>query len=221
MMAGGKTILDHHLDRLLSAGLPVYVATTVNLSDDLIASLAARRHVPCYRGDERDVLSRYAGCAREHDLDTIVRVTSDCPLVDGELIAEAAREFVASKQPFAYLSNTIKRTYPRGLDFEVFSATALFDADANATIPADREHVTPYLVHNRSGRVAIRHFARSADASRYRLTLDEPADLDLLQVMIEDFNAAELDAERLIALLDGHPELVAVNAAVQQREAGQ
>ncbi|HEX4698239.1 MAG TPA: acylneuraminate cytidylyltransferase, partial [Actinomycetes bacterium] len=78
LTAAGRTILDHHLDRLVAAGLIVYVATTDRVADDPIADLALRRDVPVFRGSENDVLSRFAGCARTYDLDVVVRVTSDC-----------------------------------------------------------------------------------------------------------------------------------------------
>ena len=96
------------------------------------------------RGSEKDVLSRFQGCAVVHELDVVVRVTSDCPLVDGALIAAAVKDFVAASDPRLYLSNTLQRTFPRGLDFEVFSASALAEAAAHAT-GAAREHVTPYF----------------------------------------------------------------------------
>ena len=86
---GGRTLLDHHLDRLEAAGLEVYVATTSNAADDPIVDLAERRGLAVHRGSEHDVLARFAGLVREFGLDTVVRVTSDCPLIDGGLVAGA------------------------------------------------------------------------------------------------------------------------------------
>ncbi len=217
---GGRTLLEHHLDRLDAAGLDVYVATTVNAADDPIAAIAERRGLGLHRGSEHDVLARFAGLVREQQLDTVVRVTSDCPLIDGALIRTAVGLFEDQQDPWAYVSNGMRRTFPRGLDLEVFSARALLDADEHATRPAEREHVTPYLHTNASGRMTLLDLIRSSDASSYRITLDTPEDLALIRALIEDHGAERLGAEDLITLLDGHPELVAINAQVEQKKLG-
>ncbi len=129
----GKTLLEHHLDRLDASGLTTYVATTVNASDDPIVEISLQRGLGYHRGSEQDVLARFAGLVEEQDLDVVVRVTSDCPLIDGHLIRAGVDEFVAAADPWLYLSNGIERSFPRGMDFEVFSAEALLDAAANAT----------------------------------------------------------------------------------------
>ena len=219
--AAGRTFLDHHLDRLLAAGLDVYVATTTNHDDDPIVDLAHDRGLSVHRGSEDDVLSRFTGTIEEFSLDTVVRVTSDCPLIDGSLVARAVEEFEAAGDPWLYLSNGLQRTWPRGMDFEVFSATALLDAEAAATEPAHREHVTPYLYTNGSGRMTLRNLARPSDASAYRLTLDTAEDLQLLTTLIEEYDALALDADGLIALLDAHPDLAAINAHVEQKKLGE
>ncbi|MFD2787554.1 cytidylyltransferase domain-containing protein [Hymenobacter rubripertinctus] len=218
LTAGGTTMLDYHLRRLRASGLPVYLATTTLPEDDVLADYARQRGLPCFRGSSDDVLSRYAATARQFGLTTIVRVTSDCPLLDGELIGRAVADYEQAANPRLYLSNGLVRTYPRGLDFEVFSAELLAEAHAHATSASDREHVTPYLHQNRSGRVEFGHVTRPRDASRFRLTLDTPPDLALLRVLLEQHRAADLSAEQLIALLEAHPELVAINAEIEQQK---
>ncbi|WP_052166908.1 cytidylyltransferase domain-containing protein [Microbacterium profundi] len=219
--AGGKTMLAHHLDRLAVARHPVIVATTTKTDDDPIADIALTHGASVFRGSENDVLGRFAGAAREHALDVVVRVTSDCPLVDGELISEGIDCFIAEADDDLYLSNTLERSYPRGLDFEVFSAKALLDADTNAQGSVEREHVTPYLYRNRSGRAIMRSIRRSADASRFRITLDVPEDREVLMALIESHAAATLGAEELIALLEAHPEIAAINSGIEQKKLGQ
>ncbi|PQZ56350.1 acylneuraminate cytidylyltransferase [Microbacterium sp. MYb54] len=218
--AGGRSLLDHHIDRLQRLGLPLIVATTTNAADDPIAALALTRGTGVFRGSESDVLSRFAGAAREARLDTVVRVTSDCPLIDPAVIEEGIRRYIELDDPSAHVSNVLERTYPRGFDFEVFSAAALREADERSSDPVDREHVTPYLYRNRSGHAALHAVTRSPDASRYRLTVDTPEDLVVVRALIEQHGAAALDASGIIDLLEEHPELVAINAHVEQKKLG-
>ncbi|WP_091231832.1 cytidylyltransferase domain-containing protein [Microbacterium sp. 3J1] len=219
--AGGRSLLDHHIDRLLRTGLPVVVATTTNTTDDPIESLARSRGVEVFRGSEADVLSRFAGAATESDLDAVVRVTSDCPLIDPALIDEGVRRYTDLDDPTAYVSNVIERTYPRGFDFEVFSTAALLDADARSSDPTEREHVTPYLYRNRSGRTRLHAVLHASDASHYRLTVDTADDLVVVRELIEKHDAAALGAADIIAILDEHPALASINAHVEQKKLGE
>lgn len=221
LSAGGRTMLDHHLDRLNEAGVPVIVATTTNATDDPIASAALDRGIAVFRGSESDVLGRFSGAATEAGLDTVVRVTSDCPLIDPALLRAGIRMFDGLDDPHAYVSNVLERTFPRGFDFEVFSAAALHDAHRNALDAAEREHVTPYLYNDRSGRVSTHALTRDRDASSYRVTLDTPDDLTVIRRLIEEHGAAQLDASEIIDVLDAHPELARINAHVEQKKLGE
>ncbi|MBD2715010.1 glycosyltransferase family protein [Microvirga sp. STR05] len=214
----GKPLLHYHVERLQASGLPLYIATTSNATDDPLAAFAYTSALPCTRGDEHDVLSRYQQCAAQHELDVIVRVTSDCPLLDGEVLAKGVRDYLLANDPHLYLSNVLERTFPRGFDFEVFSRELLEEAFEQATLPSDREHVTPYIHQNRSGRVRFRHIMRPNDRSSYRLTVDTAEDFELVRQLIESHGAATLSADSLIALLDQHPELVALNAHIEQKK---
>lgn len=215
--AGGDTLLGWHLRRLRLTGLPVLLATTTNATDDVLADFGAAHGLPVWRGDEHDVLSRFQQCAQAHDLEAVVRVTSDCPLIAPELIAEGVVRYQAAADPRLYLSNVLERTYPRGFDFEIFSRELLEEAARQATQPAEREHVTPYINQNRAGTVRLAHLTRPADASRFRLTVDTAEDFALARTLLADYGAGNLNAEELIALLERHPELVALNAGVDQK----
>lgn len=218
--AAGRTMLTHHLARLGAAGFRVILGTTVNASDDAVASEAQDFGVAVFRGDEHDVLSRFAGAVEAFPAEVLVRVTSDCPLIDADLIRRGVDEFLALDDDYAFVSNTLRRTYPRGFDFEVFSAAALREAAAEATTPAEREHVTPYMYAGTPPRAALHAIVGERDSSTYRLTLDTPEDYTLLRTLIEDHGAARLSAYEIIALLDAHPELVAINAHVEQKKLG-
>lgn len=221
LQAGDNTILGHHISRARQSGYPLFVATTTNDSDQAIADFCAQNDTACYRGSENHVLSRYYECALLHQLDVIVRVTSDCPLIDGGLIAQGVAQYLALDTPQAYLSNGIIRTFPRGFDLEVFSFALLSEAYQNATLAPDIEHVTPYIHQNRTGKVVLSHLIQGNDKSQYRITLDTPEDFALLKILIEQYKAHQLDYRQIISLLDQHPELVALNAHIEQKKLGE
>lgn len=211
----GRTVLEHHLDRLVATGLPVVVATTTAARDDVVAGLARRHGVEVFRGSEDDVLDRFDRCASAYDLEGVVRVTSDCPLIDPAVVLDAVRLW--DRDPHAYVSNGLRRTYPRGYDVEVFPAAVLHDAAREARDPAEREHVTPWLYSGRVEGLRLVGLELTTDESDLRVTLDTPEDLRLLRALLEEHDAAHLDLAGVVALLRAHPELVAVNADVQQK----
>ncbi|MBO0356620.1 glycosyltransferase family protein [Hymenobacter sp. BT186] len=214
----GTSILEYHVRRLETSGLPVYIATTTLPADDAIVELARQLNIPCFRGEVDDVLSRYFATATHFGLDVVVRVTSDCPLLDGRLIGAEVQRYVAAADSHLYLSNGLIRTFPRGLDFEVFSYALLAEAQQHATSASDREHVTPYIHQNRSGQVHFAHAVREPDASRFRVTLDTAEDFQLLEVLLAQYHADALSADELIALLEAHPEVAAINAQIEQKK---
>lgn len=214
----GKTLLQYHIERLRHSGFPVYVATTTNQTDDILAELCKEWDVPIFRGSEADVLSRYAGLAKTYKLDTVVRVTSDCPLIDGNLIRESYLKYKDSFTPQTYITNCQRRTYPRGFDFEIFSAETLLKIDEVAKQPYEREHVTPYIWKTVPEKFEMKHITRQDDASAYRMTVDEPDDFKLIEKLIVDFRADLKSAEEIIEIFRKHPELKEINAHVEQKK---
>lgn len=214
----GKTLLQYHIERLRMSGFPVYVATTTNQTDDILVDLCKEWDVPYFRGSEADVLSRFAGLAKTFKLDTVVRVTSDCPLIDGNLIRESYLKYKEDFGPETYVTNCQRRTYPRGFDFEIFSAQTLLEMDRIATQPYEREHVTPYIWKTAPEKFKIKHITRDDDASEFRMTVDEPDDFKLIEKLILDYRADLKNAEEIIELFRMHPELKAINAHVEQKK---
>lgn len=219
LKVGGKSLLLHHLERLAVSELPVFVATTVNRSDEPILEIARTAGTSVHRGSEADVLSRFSECATTYDLDVVVRVTSDCPLIDGRLIVQAVEEYLEASDSQLYLSNTLERSFPRGFDFEVFSAAALAEAHAKGIGP-DREHVTPYIYNNWTGRMKLRNISWPEDKSSYRITVDTPDDLEVVRTLIEGYGADKMTCAQIIGVLDAHPEIVALNSHVGQKKLG-
>ena len=218
--AAGRPLLDYHVARLRQSGLPIFLATTTEPADDVLATYAETNQIAYHRGSEADVLARYYGTAQEFGLDVIVRVTSDCPLVDGPLIGAAVARYLAEGNPLVYRSNAIVRTFPRGLDFEIFSMHLLAEAHTIATLPYEREHVTPYIKASpaTAGRVVFRDEVwAGGDFSRFRITLDTAEDYAVLRRLIEEHAADQLDLPNLLALLERHPEIMTLNAHIEQK----
>ena len=214
-------MLQHQVERLAGAGLDVYVATTTNEADEPIVAAAKALGVGVFRGSEGDVLSRFAGAAHEFGLDVVVRVTSDCPLIDGLVVREGIDRFIALGDERAHVSNVLDRSYPRGFDFEIFSASALYEADERATKQAEREHVTPYLYANPSSKFTLHAVRRDEDASHYRVTLDTAEDFELIRRLFEDYNAAGLSVDEIIDVLERHSDLARLNMHVEQKKLGE
>jgi spore coat polysaccharide biosynthesis protein SpsF len=214
----GKPIFQYQIDRLKGIDCPLYIATTVKSADIAVVDFAKQNSIPCFRGDEENVLSRYYECAKENKLDLIVRITSDCPLIDPALIKAGIDQYISSENKNLFLSNTINRTYPRGFDFEIFSFHQLENAFLKAVDMPDKEHVTPYIWKNKSGNVQMEQIARAEDVSRYRLTLDTQEDFTLLKTLIEQYHAELLEGDQIIALMKSHPELVLINQHIEQKK---
>jgi spore coat polysaccharide biosynthesis protein SpsF len=215
--ANGKSLLEYHVTRLKKANLPLIVATTTNAGDEKIVDFCKTFNITCFRGSEEDVLSRYYEAAKASGLDAIVRVTSDCPLIDGDCIKEAVSKYQKLADPYVYMTNSMKRTFPRGFDFEIFSFQLLEEAHHKSILPLQREHVTPYVNQRVNPKIRIENFTGSPDLSEFRLTVDEAADYDLIKLLIEKYNAASLNYAGMSKLLLNNPELKKINAHVQQR----
>lgn len=216
MCAGERPLLETHLDRLAKVGVPVIVATTTNLSDNPVAEFCTALDVPVFRGSENDVLERYQRAARAHEARHVIRVTSDCPLICPDVIRAGLDIYLSLKSGSVYLSNAEKRTYPRGLDFEIFSRCSLDFAAENARLSSEHEHVTGYI---RTSMPDIRHeyCIDDENLSDWRITVDTDDDFKLVKLLIEDYHAAEMDYPSLKALLKAHPELMKINSHVQQK----
>jgi spore coat polysaccharide biosynthesis protein SpsF len=217
MDLGGESALGRVLRRLSRATLldQVLVATSDLPSDDEIPQECHRFDVGCFRGSETDVLDRYYSAANAAGADAIARITADCPLIDPVLVDETVRAFKA--QDADYASNYIERTYPRGLDVEVFTSAGLKLAYQKAWKPYEREHVTPYFYeHPQLFRIAS--VVGDVDYSHYRWTLDTAEDLLLLRAVYKRFEGDDSFTWReVIALMEREPELAELNINIVQK----
>ena len=184
----GKPCLQHVLERVSQSNKVnnIVVATTTNPVDNPVVDLCNQLGYKTFCGDENDVLGRLYGAAEIEEAVTIVRITADCPMIDPDVIDEVISTFLINNHD--YVSNTIKRTYPDGLDVEVMSIDALREAHKKATAPFLREHVTPYITGKRpdlgSGDFSIGHVEFVDDFSYIRWTLDTKEDLHRIRALV-------------------------------------
>lgn len=213
-----KSLLAYHIERLQKTGFDICIATTTNLDDDIVCEYANNNNIKLYRGSERNVLSRFYEAALKYKFDIIVRVTSDCPLIDPHLIRNAVEKYLQFNNQNMYISNGIERTFARGFDFEIFSFKALEDAYKNASDESDLEHVTPYIWKNKSGLVQFYYVKQNENHSNFRITVDTQEDFNLIKELIEKYNADNLSYNEIESILINHSELVKINSHIEQKK---
>lgn len=207
----GHEVLSHVVMRCRQSkkAKNVVVATSTDMSDDIIADFCKTHGFPVFRGDLHDVLARYYEAAKAFHADPVIRVTSDCPLIDPQVIDGAIAQF--EHAGVDYVGNTLHRTFPRGLDCEVFSFQALEEAHRHATQPREQEHVTPYIIEHATKAPYVVDAKYEGD---FRLTLDEEDDYRLLK---ELFERGITDVPTVIEFLRHHTDIASINAHVQQK----
>ena len=228
---GGVPLLQAVVDRCRAARMVdvVIVATTESLSDEPLVGACADWGVEVVRGSEDDVLSRFAHAADVYQLDTVVRVTADDPFKDPDVIDYAVSLLLGldlsygmvlpNSTVYDYVSNTIRPSYPEGLDIEVFTVDALRRADREARRPSEREHVTPYLWNHPDGFRTF-NFALSVDRSHLRWTIDYRADLDAQNALLAATGRSIQDVRMsdLLAAVDADPNLSSKNMSILRNE---
>ena len=196
----------------------IVVATTTDPGCQAIADLAGRCGVGAYRGSEEDVLDRVLQAARGAKADLIVEMTGDCPLIDPAIVSRVITEF--RQQDVDYCANVLERTYPRGMDVQVFPLAVLEEVARSTDDAADHEHVSLYI-YNHPERFRLHNVASglSPDAADARLTVDTPEDFRLVTEIFERLYPANpaFGLDDILALLAAHPSLRAINQDVRQK----
>lgn len=217
----GKPLIQHVVERTSKAQLidDVVVATSDDRTDDQLCRFLSSKNIKFFRGSLDDVLERYFYAALAVEASHIVRITADCPLVEGLLIDEVIRAF---EQGTDYCSNCFpERTFPLGLSVEMMTIQSLKDAQESACSTFDREHVTPYIYKNPSfftirSVVATQHQLKHPE---WRLCIDEIEDLELVRSLFEHLSSQHgvvsiLDLEELFGMT---PDLFIMNSHVVQK----
>ena len=216
----GRPMLELMIERLRRVKQinAVVVATTTDRSCDIIETLASRLGVGCYRGSEEDVLDRVLQASRAAQADLIVETTGDCPVIDPEVIDRVLDTFLASQAD--YCSNILERTYPRGMDVQVFPLAVLEQVATLTHDPVDHEHVSLYIYrHPERFRLLNVSSDLSPEAAQLRLTVDTQDDFELIKRIYEHLyhDKPDFGLSDILELCRRHPELPALNQHVQQK----
>jgi spore coat polysaccharide biosynthesis protein SpsF len=220
MEAEGRPMLSLMVERLRRVPEldQIVIATTVNATDDPVEALARRLGVGVSRGSENDVLQRVLDAARAHDAGVIVELTGDCPLIDPALVSRTIRAYRATGVD--YCSNILRRSWPIGMDTQVFSTEVLADVARRTDDAQDHEHVSLFIY--RHPEIYSLHGIEAPPPEHrpgMRLTLDTRADLEVIRALFAALRPADpvFTVGRMIEWLDEHPGIARLNAAVEHR----
>lgn len=215
----GKPILQHIIERVRRSKYiqKVVIATSSNSSDNRIAELGRNVGVDVFRGSEDDVLDRCFQAAKKFSFDPIVRITADDPFKDPDIIDQIIKVYTDARGKYDLACNTLRPTFPEGLDVEVISFHALEEAWSNSSHPADREHLTQYLFRNPE-RFRIFNVENSENLSHIRLTLDTKEDLELVRLVYDAIYPIKYDFSwtDVVSYLRSRPELLEINKNVKK-----
>ena len=217
----GITCLEQVIRRLKKSKRlnEIIIATTEGKEDDDIVEIAQKESVKYFRGSKENVLSRYYFAAKENNIDVIVRITSDCPCIDPDIIDLAIDAHINKMAD--YTSNTLTKTYPHGLDVEVFNFSALEEAYKKATKDYEKEHVTPYIYRNpQKFKINIVKAPKELYAPDIRITLDTEEDYALLCAVFDYLYPKNeyFDAYDIVNLFKEKPWLKLINKRVVQKK---
>ena len=210
---GEKTVLDYVVDQISNSKLidKVIIATTNESEDDVIVEFAKNRNLDYFRGNTKDVLDRYYQCAKEFHLQTIVRVTSDCPLMDPVIIDNVIELFLSHECD--YSTNKLPITSPecpQGVEVEVFSFQTLEKIWLESKLPSEREHVTPYI-YNNPEKFTIISNSDYAEICNLRYTIDKSDDLKLIKILIKKIQNRPILTSDVMLIFKNEPTLFDIN----------
>ena len=219
-MVDGRSLLEIHIDRLKKCKniSELIIATTKKEEDNCIIELSKELDVNSFRGSELDVLDRFFKCAKSVNADWIVRVTSDCPLIDPKLVDSIINYSITNDVD--YCSNTLIENFPDGQDVEVFKFDALKDAWKNAILNSEREHVTPFIRNNSDFMNKDKFKAINYDCennySNIRMTVDELNDFLLIKILIENLGVKKSWREYVDYIIS--EDLITINSGIIRNE---
>jgi spore coat polysaccharide biosynthesis protein SpsF len=217
----GRPMLQQQLNRIRLCKLldEIVVATTNEPQDDPIIDLCRLMNIRFFRGCEHDVLARYWGAAKDCGADVIVRITADCPLIAPEITDQVIRALLDHATWYDYASNILNRTYPQGLDTEIFWRDTLERLYRMSTSKMSREHVTYHLTQEQPELFSLLSVTDSTyDASHLHWTVDTPDDLVMMKAIYRelDLNKKYVSYQDTLDFVRLRPWLSAINHNARQ-----
>jgi spore coat polysaccharide biosynthesis protein SpsF len=213
----GVPVIDYVFSRVGSVKEinKVVLATTTNGDDDPLIEFAENNSVSYFRGSENDVLERFYLCALQEKADYIMRITSDCPLIDPSICSHLIKVYKMMDVDYVNTGSS----FAEGLDCELFTFKALKRAYLNAKLSSEREHVTMYL-HNNPEEFNIYTLENNTDDSRYRFTLDQDEDYQVICAIIESLAVQNiaLTTNNIKVFLDNNREIFNLNQNILRNE---
>ena len=223
---GSTTVLGCLVDRVKQTRSLDHIIVALPDTDENLPLVRACQElgIEWFQGSELDVLSRYYLACQRFGVNTVVRITSDCPFYDPKLLDTMLSDFKQwqqAREGVEYYGNFYpKRTFPRGLDTEIFTREALEEAHAEACEPYEREHVTPFI-YTHPDRFHLRSRENETDLSEHRWVLDTPDDLHFVRKVFETLHddGGFFATQEILDLLQSEPGLKRINADVKQKHA--
>lgn len=216
-----RPLLSYQIERLRESKEidGIVVLTSTAPADKAVEQFCLDNGIDCLRGSEEDVLDRYYRAALARRPDAIVRVTGDCPIIDPEIVDQVVHFFRKNYPRYDYVSNSMERTYPRGLDVEVFTSKALERAAKEGNSAFEREHVTPFF-YQHPELFSLKNIALSPSLAYHRWTVDTPEDFELIRRIIEALYPTnpQFRLKDILDLLQKHPDWSLINAHIPQRQ---
>ena len=211
------TVLDYLINQLKHSKLlgKIIIATTNLEEDNAIVNFAKKNEIEYFRGESDDVLDRYYQCAKNFSSDNILRITADNPLVDPTVIDDLIINY--QKSSCDYASTNLARTYPFGIDAEIFSFNTLEKTWKNAILPSEREHVSPYMKKN-SKIFKQFNLRNKIKVPLVRLTIDREVDLELFRIVISKITDRPILMNNILELYNNEPKLFEINSHMDPLE---
>ncbi len=215
----GVTVMEHVVKRAQKANFidKVILATTTKEEDQQLVNLAEKLGISVYCGSESDVLDRYYQAAKQYKVNHIVRITSDCPVIDPQVVDKVVHTYF--KEKVDYCSNTLTESYPDGEDVETFSFAALEKAWQEAKLPSEREHVTPYIKKH-SEMFKLYAVSNGENLGDHRWTLDREEDYKFLEILFEEFYPKNpyFGMPEILEFINQNPQIKEINKHIPPNE---
>ncbi|EMO70361.1 cytidylyltransferase domain-containing protein [Leptospira santarosai] len=206
---GDTTILGFMLERLKFSKFQenIIVLTTEEGIDDTTEEIAKKNGVNVFRGSTNDLIQRYLKAAKLHNIDIIIRLTSDCPLIDSKILDLMVDLFLYNYGRIEFLTNCFQRTFARGMDIEIFTLSLLEKLDSICHLPYEREHIVPYVEEN-AREFKFFEYPNERNDSKYRLTIDTIEDYETLKSCISYFSSKKFSYNDLVQMIERNPSII-------------